>query len=73
MHALVTRARLAVARQCAALASTPRAASRHGAVQQEHREQADQDDGEGAQRGAFELLAAGVAVDVGGERLEVEG
>ena len=37
------------------------------AMQQEHRRQPDQDDSEGAERGALELLEAGGAVDVGGE------
>jgi hypothetical protein len=50
-------------------ASAPGAASRHGAVGPQHRHQADQDDGVGAQRGALELLEVGGAVDVTTPRL----
>jgi hypothetical protein len=40
--------------------SAPSPSPRHRAVQQEHRDQADQGGGEGAQRGALALLEAAV-------------
>lgn len=54
---------------------TLRAASspRHGLVQQQHRQEADEDDGERAERRALELLQRRVTLDVGRKRLEVEG
>ena len=45
-------------------ASAARTAARDGGVEEEHGDHADEDDGEGAQRGAFELLKGDGAVNV---------